>query len=74
MTSKADGSLTEWLFEVEICKKMAARSSTPESRTRWLNLAAGWQALAESRYTPADEREASVCCDITGEKHPRSVD
>jgi len=53
MTRRADGNLTEWLFDA--CKKMAERCSAPDVKARWLNLAAGWHAVMESQQTPAGQ-------------------
>ena len=44
-----DQKQAEWLSQAEFCHQMAERSSAPDRKVVWLNLAKQWLLLGESR-------------------------
>jgi hypothetical protein len=43
-----DQKQAEWLLQAEFCQHMAERSTTPDRKVVWLNLAKQWLLLGES--------------------------
>lgn len=39
----------EWLLQAEFCHQMAERSTAPDRKVVWLNLARQWLLLGETR-------------------------
>lgn len=44
-----DQKQAEWLLQAEFCHQMAERSTAPNRKIVWLNLAKQWLLLGESR-------------------------
>ena len=44
-----DQKQAEWVLQAEFCHQMAERSTTPDRKIVWLNLAKQWLLLGESR-------------------------
>ena len=49
--------LTEWLINVDLCRRMAERSNDPALRARWLTLAQQWMELYETAPEVQTDRE-----------------
>lgn len=54
-----DQKHAEWLLQAEFCHQMAERSTSPDRKVVWLNLARQWLLLGESRAVLSEATQLS---------------